>query len=285
MNIVARVISYEITDCEYRREITKLRRTRNNHHRSIEKDALDKVIDRYLLLHEAIANGFEVTDEEYEDFLLEIIECFESPGDFENSLFVEGLNDSQIECLLKNKLLIKKFINHLCPDTCDITDEELHEFYTAQQEYFTREPEVRASHILIKGNDATAEAKARQIYDSIQSPADFHRISDTYSDCPSKAKCGDLGYFTRGILIQEIDEVAFKMKIGEISPPFTSHHGYHILMLTDIHPAQCVAFGDIKDTLIARLAHIKRELKLKQFLNDLRQKHQDQIDIFKPEQK
>ncbi|MBM4403677.1 MAG: peptidylprolyl isomerase [Candidatus Cloacimonetes bacterium] len=279
MHIVARVFEYEITAVEYRREIAKLQQTIHNPDRDLDREALDKVIDHYLLLHEAVTHGFDVSDQEYEDFLLEVIDSFESPGDFEQSLFFGGMNDIQIERLLRNKLLIKKFIDDLCPDTCDVSETELHEFYLAQKEYFTSEPEVRAAHILIKGNDAAAELKARQVYENIHSPADFHRISNSCSDCPSKARCGDLGYFSRGRLIREIDEVAFNMKIGEISQPFPSHHGFHILMVTDIRPAQCIAYEDIKDTLKARLWHIKKELKLKQFINDLRQIHRQQIVI------
>ena len=285
MNIMARVFSYEITDVEYQREIEKLKHTNHTDKYRLEQRAMNEVIDRYLLLHEAVENGFIVTDQEYEDLLIEIIDSFDSPGDFESSLFVKGMNDTQIERLLRSKMLIKKFIDDLCCTTCEIPDDELRKFYDDQKGYFVSDPEVRASHILIKGTDAAAELKAKQVFDSIRSPAEFYRLSNAFYDCHSKARCGDLGYFHRGKLIPEIEDIAFSLKIGEISQPFSSPYGFHILMLTDIRPAQCVPFDDIKDTLKARLQHINKELKLKQHLDDIRRRYRDNVQIIEPEKK
>jgi len=279
MNIIARVFNYEITDTEYRREIDKLKRTKHMDRNKLDRFALEKVIDRYLLLYEAVGRGLDVTDQEYEDLLLQIIDDFDSPGAFESSMYFTGMNENDIERLIRAKMLIKKYIDDLCCTYCDIPDGELRQFYNEQKEYFTSEPEVRASHILIKGRDSAAESKARQIYDSIQNPADFQRISRKCSDCPSKARCGDLGYFQRGSFLPEIEDIAFAMKIGEISQPFSSPYGYHILLLTDIRPAQCVPFDDIKDTLKARLQHINKELKLKKHLDDIRHRYRDHIQI------
>ena len=87
--------------------------------------------------------------------------------------------------------------------------------------------EVRASHILVKKED-----KAKWIYDQIKKGGDFEKLAKEYSDCPSKANGGDLGYFGKGQMVGEFETAAFSMKEGEISKPVKTQFGYHIIKVT-----------------------------------------------------
>ena len=42
-------------------------------------------------------------------------------------------------------------------------------------------------------------------------------------------KMGNLGYFTKGMMVKEFDEVAFKLQIGEVSEPVKTQFGYHLI--------------------------------------------------------
>jgi len=86
---------------------------------------------------------------------------------------------------------------------------------------------VKASHILVPSED-----KANWIYEQIQKGGDFEKLAKDYSDCPSKANGGDLGYFGRGQMVGEFEKVAFSMKDGEVSKPVKTQFGYHIIKVT-----------------------------------------------------
>lgn len=78
--------------------------------------------------------------------------------------------------------------------------------------------------------------RAEEIYNFTLSPgAVFTEIAKQYSDDRESAKNGgDLGYFNRGTFEPQVEEVIFKMKIGEISKPVKSSYGYHIILLDDL---------------------------------------------------
>ena len=110
--------------------------------------------------------------------------------------------------------------------------------------------ELRSSHILIKlAEDALpadtliAYKKIEEAYNRAIKGEDFEKLASQYSEDPSvKTNKGDLGYFSAFHLIYSFENVAFNTPVGQISKPFRSQFGYHILKVTDRRPYQ----GSIK---------------------------------------
>ncbi|MDE7153689.1 MAG: peptidylprolyl isomerase [Muribaculaceae bacterium] len=97
--------------------------------------------------------------------------------------------------------------------------------------------EVKASHILklTRGLDEAQKAQKKAEIDSIykvllkgESFADVARVES--EDPGSAANGGDLGYFGRGMMVPEFENVAFEIADGAISEPFESPFGYHIIL-------------------------------------------------------
>lgn len=93
--------------------------------------------------------------------------------------------------------------------------------------------EVHAAHILVKldegGDSAAAKARIDSISALLKNGGNFELLARTNSDCPSKKKDGDLGFFSRGQMVPEFEEVAFTMANGDVSEPFLSRFGWHIV--------------------------------------------------------
>lgn len=83
---------------------------------------------------------------------------------------------------------------------------------------------VKCSHILVE-----KQSQALQIFEEIKKGKKFGAAAREISKCPSKKKDGDLGYFTKGMMVKEFEDVAFKLQIGEISEPVKTQFGYHII--------------------------------------------------------
>lgn len=103
------------------------------------------------------------------------------------------------------------------------------------------EGEVSASHILISfdalnGDTIAAKAKADSIYNLlISQQIEFPKAAETFSNCPSAAEGGSLGYFARGVMVPQFETVIFdQLSNGEISKPFKTRFGYHIAQRHDI---------------------------------------------------
>jgi peptidyl-prolyl cis-trans isomerase D len=148
-------------------------------------------------------------------------------------------------------------------EQAQVSDDQARKFYEANAARFQEPERRRASHILIKidaGADAkarqAAKAKAEQILAEVKkSPANFGELARKYSQDPvSGEKGGDLGSFTRDMMVKPFSDAAFQMQQGAISGLVESQFGYHIIRLDGIVPGAKIGFEAAK-------ADILRELK------------------------
>ncbi|MFI3300192.1 MAG: peptidylprolyl isomerase [Candidatus Gastranaerophilales bacterium] len=84
--------------------------------------------------------------------------------------------------------------------------------------------QVRASHILVK-----SESRANEIKEAVEDGGSFEYYAKLYSTCPSGQDGGDLGYFGRGQMVPQFEEVAFLTPVGEISDPVQTQFGWHLI--------------------------------------------------------
>ena len=85
-----------------------------------------------------------------------------------------------------------------------------------------------ARHILVDSEGTCMELKTQ-----IENGADFGKIAEQHSRCPSGKQGGDLGEFTRGQMVPEFDAVVFTAEIGKVHGPVKTDFGYHLIEITD----------------------------------------------------
>ncbi len=140
------------------------------------------------------------------------------------------------------------------------SEEELHEFYDTNQSQFSVEAERQASHILIQleeGADETAITEAREkaegLVARLNAGESFEKLAKENSDDPGSAEIGgDLGYFGRGLMEPDFEEVAFSLKLDEVSEPVLTSFGYHIIKVTGIREKEVKPFADVRDEILAQ---------------------------------
>ncbi|MBC7421314.1 MAG: SurA N-terminal domain-containing protein [Bdellovibrio sp.] len=191
-----------------------------------------------------------------------------TPGEFENKLrqdiknqrsrqlFETSMNVSDLQKLAEKELHSAKLnIEYIALNqaeyvkTHDVTAanvsaqladpafaKKVEEYFKTNSAEFETKEEIKASHILIKsdaGNEAAAKAKAEAALQRVQKE-DFGKVAAEVSDDPgSKAKKGDLGFFTRGRMVKEFEEAAFNLPVGKISDLVKSSFGFHIIKVTE----------------------------------------------------
>mgnify|MGYP001183196477 CR=1 FL=1 len=115
-----------------------------------------------------------------------------------------------------------------------VTDERVQRVFEEQSELSRPATEVRARHILI----ATQE-EAEEIRRLIEAGADFAEMAVRYSlDTATRLEGGDLGYFTRQGVLPIFAEVAFNTQVGQVSEPFESASGWHLLKVENLRTAE-----------------------------------------------
>jgi peptidyl-prolyl cis-trans isomerase C len=110
-----------------------------------------------------------------------------------------------------------------------VTPEAVQAAYADFVKGFTPQEEVRASHILV-----ATEADAKAIEDELAKGVPFEQLAKDKSMDPSGAQNGgDLGYFSRGMMVKPFEDAAFSLPVGQVSQPVQSQFGWHIIKVVD----------------------------------------------------
>ena len=93
---------------------------------------------------------------------------------------------------------------------------------------------IRVSQKASREEQRRAQQRIESIYKDLQDGADFGQMARQYSqDEKSASADGSMGWYGRGMMFKEIEDVAFGLQKGEMSHPFLSTIGYHILWMKD----------------------------------------------------
>ncbi len=180
--------------------------------------------------------------------------------------YKEGL-DNEVEAdtnfvKQKENLLLRILYKKEIADKAKPTESEL------KKEYERMKQEVHAWHILVE-----TKQQADSIYQMLKEGADFIQLAKERSIDPSaKENGGDLGFFRWGKMVPEFQEVAFKMKEGEISRPVKTKFGWHIIKLIERREVEQPPYQEAKMPIEVKLKRDKQQERVKQYFEQLKKK-------------
>jgi peptidyl-prolyl cis-trans isomerase C len=160
----------------------------------------------------------------------------------------------------KNKVLMETLLNDITKTAA--TEAEMKKLYDESVAKMQPEEEVRARHILVK-----TEAEAKDVLAKVKGGADFEKLAREISIDPSaKANGGDLEYFTKGQMVAEFSEAAFKLDKGQVSEPVKTQFGFHIIKVEDKRTKPLPKYDEVKEQVqafVVRKAQAELIMKLR----------------------
>lgn len=312
---------------------------------SFRKSVLDRMINDVLLDQQAEALGLRISDEQVRSMILDMPQ-FQSNGQFDQDIYQASLRragfypDSFAE-YMRRELVREQLLNalqtseftlpgevqaggELFTQTRDIrtitidlaefaknvelTDEEIQDYYKANQDNFTRPEQAKVSyvelsaeslkkqiqvsdedvknyydehldkyssgeqrrvaHILVEGDD---EAEAQAILDELNNGADFAALAQEKSDDFGSAENGgDLGWIERDVMDPAFEAAAFALKNpGDMSELVKSDFGYHIIKLEELKDSVAKPFADVEAEIKQEMVDQKAVDKFYELQNEL----------------
>ncbi len=132
---------------------------------------------------------------------------------------------------------------------------------------YKSEAKVRVAQIVVR--DAVA---AQQVLERLNTGADFFKLAGEKSIGPEAIRGGDLGFITRQIMPEPLDDTIFNLRLNEISPIVQSPYGFHIFKVLEIKPAKIKNFAESKEEIMADIRAKKEEVAFAGWLESLKNK-------------
>jgi len=276
---IAKVNGYKIKPKEFKAELYQLKKDSDK--KMVTKRqklaAVNNLIDGYLLLQQAKQRHYEVDDQQIQSQFRKLQSRYESQEEFKKDLKKFSITPDKVLHHIRNQFIIKQFIQDNFKDQVNIETEMLLNYYKKHKDNFKKPEEVHLYHCLLRKDDPQVDEKVSNIKDKLSDGADFCKIVNQYSVCPSNKNNGDLGYVQRGKFIDELEEVIFNLKKGSHAGPIKTEFGYHFVKVVDKKPASTPKFEEIKDSLKKHLERITSELELLKFIRKCRKEAKIEI--------
>lgn len=207
--------------------------------RELEKPFLNNIIEMRLQLQAAQKMGMSVTDSELDGAIAEIRRKYNlSDETMTESLRSENLTMPQYRKRLGDQILMQKVVNAAVRSRVVVSDKDIQDYYEANKEKFGEQEQMRIRQIFFaappdESQRADIEAKAEAVMQRIRGGEDFADLARMLSEDRSGKFGGDLGYISKGSILEEIEDMALSLKTGEVSRPFWGPAGLHIIKLED----------------------------------------------------
>lgn len=229
---------------------------------AVRRQILDQEIELELLVQQAQRDtSVKVTEQEVLDQVEQtyqnVRKQFSSETEFQDQLraarfgsveeWRRWLADAQRRDLLAQRL-IETQQQHGKLRPIPPTEAQMREFWEARRAQQPKRPAaVSFRQIVIKPKpDSAAKARARRLADSLlvelRRGADFAAAAKRFSaDSGSREQGGELGWFRRGVMVKEFEDVAFLLRPGQISDVIETAFGFHIIKVERAQPAEILA--------------------------------------------
>lgn len=277
--IVAMVNGVPISEADVERQIeTELPKVLYHDHITEEKmlkyrgKAIEDLILKELFYQEAKEKSIKVQRAKVKEVFESYKRQYGSEENLQNALARMNLDIDGLLKKIEKDLVVDEFKRIYIEEKSRISEAELKEYYEKNKDSFQEPEKVRLREIFISvpydADYKTIEqkkAKAEEVLEKAKAGEDFAELAWKYSEDPYAVKGGDIGYIHRGRLAPELEDVAFKLKPGEVRGLIEVKAGYFIISVEDFIPSRLLGFDEIKDKLRDDLEN-KREKKIREEL-------------------
>ena len=233
---------------------------------ALKRSVLGSMLERFLLLRAARNANVSVSTEEVDRELLRLRADY--PGDRFNEALAQGrLSLADLREKTTALLTIQKLFRDQVYPRVAVTEEEIRVFYEGHSGDFQQPEEVRAAQIVVK----TAQ-EARMIEQQLRAGKDFGEMARKYSLSPDAKAGGDLGFFARGQMPRQFDDVAFRLKVNQVSSVVSTNYGFHIFKLLAKRPPRKKPLSEVKGQIEQKLVGEKREQAQAEYVKMLKEK-------------
>jgi parvulin-like peptidyl-prolyl isomerase len=231
--------------------------------RRLEEEVLESMITEKILYLRTQELKLTVSPAELEEKINEIKN--EYGEEFTVMLTQQKLQYTQWREDLKKEMLFEKLVAVDVNAHVRVSDDEAEDYFNEHRALYKEEPRVRVAQIVVRDL-----AKARRVLQRLNAGNDFASVAKEESIGPEGRRGGDLGFITRQVMPEPLDETIFKLPVNKISPIVRSPYGFHIFRVLEIKPAKIKNFAESKEEIIAGLRAKKEETAFAIWLDGLK---------------
>jgi len=244
---------------------------------AVKKRILENLIETELLYQQSQKEGVKVDEKTINEQIETIKKRFSDEAEYKKALEGMNLSEKEFRIEIQRNLAISQLLDTNVRQKITVTEEESNKFYNNNPNMFKQPEKVKASHILVEvapdaeeSKKIQARKKIEMIQKKVRQGEDFGLLAKANSEGPTAKREGDLGYFIRGQMVKPFEDVAFALKVGEVSGIVETQFGYHLIKVTDKKPARTISYKEAQPEIEQHLKNEKSKTEIKDYIENLK---------------
>lgn len=239
---------------------------------------LDRLINNKLMEQQAKKKGVVVRDDEVMGYISRLLENKKMTlPEFIKSLADSGATFERYKEDLRADMLRNRLIRREIQTKIVISEEEIGEFYQKHREDYEGKEAVRLKQILLSLPPGASEGKeeelrklAEQIRGRLEKGEPFELVAEQLPPGSATHAGVDLGFIERGNMHAEVEEVAFSLPVGKVSPIIKSPAGFHLIMVTEKKGAGIKPLSEVRTEILQKIEEKKMIERFDQWIEEYR---------------
>jgi len=227
---------------------------------------LNRLIEEKLLVSESDKKELAVRQEIVEQKLTGVKKEYPSEAVFIEALRRDGLTITDLKNKIRDQLKAQSIIDYEVRSKIFVNPQEVTEYYEKNPQLFKKPEMVNLDTIFIK-NETDPKGPQEKINKvlSLLKEKDFREVAQEYSASPS------VGIIFKGQFKPSIEDVVFKLNIGDVSAPIATADGTYIFKIVAKLPEEVAALETVKEGIHNRIFQQKFRERLEEWLKKLKQ--------------
>ena len=257
--------------------------------KQLMQQSLDSIIDEKLQAQEGKKKGLIVKEETIEKAMADIYEKNNiTASQFELMLLKEGHDLASYKKIIHDQILSSRVVQMELQGSSRSSNDDMLKHYNVNKKKYWVPSKVMISQIMfIKDKDGLKSdvklkiTKAREILGLLRSGSDFSDLAKKYSEDISGPLGGRIGIVERGTTLPRFEEIAFNLKLNEVSDVFQTENGVHIIRCDDVISGHFKKYIEVKSEIKRLLDFEKQDENYTDWMKELRKSAFIEVKLFK----
>jgi len=257
--------------------------------KQLMQQSLDSIIDEKLQAQEGKKKGLIVKEETIEKAMADIYEKNNiTASQFELMLSKEGHDLASYKKIIHDQILSSRVVQMELQGSSRSSNDDMLKHYNVNKKKYWVPSKVMISQIMfIKDKDGLKSdvklkiTKAREILGLLRSGSDFSDLAKKYSEDISGPLGGRIGIVERGTTLPRFEEIAFNLKLNEVSDVFQTENGVHIIRCDDVISGHFKKYIEVKSEIKRMLDFKKQDENYTDWMKELRESAFIEVKLFK----
>ncbi|HNW99875.1 MAG TPA: peptidylprolyl isomerase [Candidatus Cloacimonadota bacterium] len=246
--IVAKVGNEVILNSDLQKQMSQMKNANMLTEGETERDVLNEMVESRLVIQKAKDLDYKVDEDRVKNLVekqMKTIQAnFKTEEAFYSELRKSHLTKSELSKyftdLYTEQMLKEQIIDNQIKRKVKVSDVEVSDYFREHKAELPMRPVMYQIGMIMRQVHVSDQTKAQKkaeitsILAKLKKGANFAELAKKESEDPGSAENGgDLGFFSRGMMVKPFEDAAYNLKVGDISDIVETQFGYHIIKLEE----------------------------------------------------